>query len=88
MNPLVWISDSISSCNFAIFCETTILAAVICWCSTWPVILREEFRPRVFEKRVLRRIFGRNREEVTRGWRKLQSEELHELCSPNIISIN
>jgi hypothetical protein len=49
---------------------------------------REEFKPRVFEKRVLRRIFGRKRQEVTRGRRKLQSEELHEFSSPNLISIN
>jgi hypothetical protein len=35
----------------------------------------------VFEKRVLRRIFGPKRNEVTGGWRKLHNEELHDLCS-------
>jgi hypothetical protein len=41
---------------------------------------------RVFENRVLRRIFGPKRDEVTGEWRKLHNEELHNLCSsPNII---
>jgi hypothetical protein len=40
----------------------------------------------VFENRVLRRIFGHKRDEVTGEWRKLHNEELHNLCSsPNII---
>jgi hypothetical protein len=39
--------------------------------------LREEHRLRVFENRVLRRIFGPKRDEVTDGWRKLHNEELH-----------
>jgi hypothetical protein len=43
---------------------------------TWSLLLREEHRPRVFENRVLRRIFGPKREEVTEGWRKLHNEEL------------
>jgi hypothetical protein len=48
--------------------------------------LREENRLRVFENRVLRRIFGPKRDEVTGEWRKLHSEELHNLySSPNII---
>jgi hypothetical protein len=37
---------------------------------------------RVFENRVLRRIFGPKRDEVTGGWRKLHNEELHGLYSP------
>jgi hypothetical protein len=46
----------------------------------------EEHRLRVFENRVLRRIFGPNRDEVTGEWRKLYNEELHNLCSsPDII---
>jgi hypothetical protein len=47
--------------------------------------LREEHRFRVFDNRVLRRIFGSKREEVTGGWRKLHNEEIHNLLSsPNI----
>jgi hypothetical protein len=48
--------------------------------------LREERRLRVFEKRVLRRIFGPKREEGAGGWRSLHNEELRKLyASPNII---
>jgi hypothetical protein len=48
--------------------------------------LREEHRLRMFENRVLRRIFGPKRDEVTGGWRKLHNEELHKLySSPDII---
>jgi hypothetical protein len=53
----------------------------------WSVTLREEHRLRVFENRVLRRIFGPKRDEVTGEWRKFHSEELHNLYSfPDIIS--
>jgi hypothetical protein len=53
---------------------------------TWSLILREEYRLRVFGNRVLRRIFGPKRDQVTRDWRKLHGEELHNLySSPNII---
>jgi hypothetical protein len=48
--------------------------------------LREEHRLRVFENRVLRRIFGPKMDEVTGGWRKLHNEEHHNLySSPSII---
>jgi hypothetical protein len=48
--------------------------------------LREEQRQKVFQNRVLRRIFGRKREEVTGDWRRLHNEERHNLySSPNII---
>jgi hypothetical protein len=48
--------------------------------------LRKEYRLRVFENRVLRRIFEPKRDEVTGDWRKLHNEELHNLySSPNII---
>jgi hypothetical protein len=50
--------------------------------------LREEHRLRVFENRVLRRIFGPTRDEVTGGWRKLHNEELHNMySSPSIIRL-
>jgi hypothetical protein len=47
--------------------------------STWSVTLREEHRLRVFENRVLRRIFGSKRDEVTGDWRRLHNEELNDL---------
>jgi len=50
--------------------------------------MTEERRLRVFENRVLRRIFGPKRDEVTGEWRKLHNEELSDLyCSPNIIQV-
>jgi hypothetical protein len=56
---------------------------------TWSLTLREEHRLRVFENRVLRRIFGPKRNEVTGEWRKLHNKELHDLySSPSIIRIN
>jgi hypothetical protein len=57
---------------------------VLYGCETWSLSLREEHRLRVFEDRVLRRIFGPKRDEVTGDWRKLHNEELHNLySSPN-----
>jgi hypothetical protein len=50
--------------------------------------LREDRRSRVFENRVLRRIFGPKREAVTGEWRKLHNEELDDLySSPNIVRV-
>ena len=55
---------------------------------TWSLILREELRLRVSENKVLRRICGHKRDEITREWRKLQNEELNDLyCSPNILRV-
>jgi hypothetical protein len=66
--------------------KTIILPVVLYGCETWSLILREEHRLRMFENRVLRRIFGPKREEVTGEWRKMQSGELHNLySSPDII---
>jgi hypothetical protein len=51
--------------------------------------LKEERSRRVFEKRVLRRIFGPRRDEGRGEWRKLHNEELNDLyCSPNIVGVN
>ena len=50
--------------------------------------LREEHRLRVFDTRVLRRVFGPKRDEVTGEWRKLHNEELSDLYSlPNIVRV-
>jgi hypothetical protein len=59
---------------------------VLYGCETWSLTLREEHRLRVFENRVLRRIFGLKRDEVTGGWTKLHNEDLGNLySSPNTI---
>jgi hypothetical protein len=55
---------------------------------TWSLTLKEERRLRVWENRVLGRIFGLKRDEVTREWRKLHIEELNDLqSSPNIVRV-
>jgi hypothetical protein len=65
---------------------TIILPVVLYGCETWSLTLREEHRLRVFKNRMLRRIFGPKRDDVTGGWRKLHNEELHNLySSPSII---
>jgi hypothetical protein len=61
---------------------------VLCGCEAWSLTLREEHRLRVFENKVLRRMFGPKSDEVTGGWRKLHKEELRGLySSPSIIRI-
>jgi hypothetical protein len=68
--------------------KTIILPVVLYRCETWSVMLREEHRLRVFENRVLRRIFGPKRDEVTGSWRKLYIAELHGLySSPSIVRV-
>jgi hypothetical protein len=59
--------------------RTIILPVILYGCETWPLTLREERWLRLSENRVLRRIFGPKREEVTGEWRKLHNEELHYL---------
>jgi len=62
------------------------LPVVTYGCETWSLTLREEHRLRVFENRVLRRIFGPKSDEVTGEWRKLHNEELNDLyCSLNVV---
>jgi hypothetical protein len=56
------------------------------WCEIWFLTLREENRLKVFENRVLRRIFVPKREEVAGGWRRLHNEELHNLYASLNIS--
>ena len=61
---------------------------VLYGCETWSLTLREERRLRVFENRVLRRVFGPKRDELTGEWRKLHNEELNDLYSlPNIAQV-
>jgi hypothetical protein len=68
--------------------KTIILPVVLYGCETWSLTLRKEHRLRVFENRVLRRMFGPKRNEVIGEWRKLLSEEFHNLySSPDIIRL-
>ena len=65
----------------------SVRCGVLYVCKTWLLTLREEHRLRVFENRVLRRIFGLKRDEVSREWRKLHNEH-NDLCtSPNIVRV-
>jgi hypothetical protein len=68
--------------------RTIILPVVLYGCETWSLTLREELKLRVSENRVLRRVFGPKRDEVTREWRNLHNEELSDLYSiPNIMRV-
>jgi hypothetical protein len=68
--------------------KTIILPVVLYGCETWSLTLREEHRLKVFENRVLSRIFGLKRDELTGEWRTLHTEDLHYLySSPTIIRI-
>jgi hypothetical protein len=62
---------------------------VLCGCETWSLTVREAHSLRVFENRVLRRIFGPRTDKVTGEWRKLHDKELRDLySSPSIIRSN
>ena len=64
-----------------------ILTVVLYGCGTWSLTLREECRLRVFENRIMRRIFGPKRDE-NGEWRRLHNEELHNLYrSPNTVRV-
>jgi hypothetical protein len=66
--------------------KTIILPVVLYGYETWSLTLREEHRLRVFENRILRRIFRQMRDKVAGEWRELHNEEFHILySSPNII---
>jgi hypothetical protein len=68
------------------YIKKTVLPVVLYEHGTWSLALREEHRLRVFENRVLRRIFGPKRDEIMGEWRKLHSGDHHNLyLSPDII---
>ena len=76
------LSSSLLSKNLKIkIYRTIILPVVLYGCETWSLTLREEHRLKVFENRVLRRIFRPKRDGVTGEWRKLHNEELNDLYS-------
>ena len=69
------LSSSLLSKNLKIkIYRTIILPVVLYGCETWSLTLREEHRLRVFENRVLRKIFGPKRDWITGEWRKLHNE--------------
>ena len=73
---------------YSIIYRSTILPVVLYGCETWSLTLRKEHRLRVFEKRVLKRIFGPQRDGVKGEWRKLHNEELNDLySSANIVRV-
>jgi hypothetical protein len=63
--------------------KNIIFPVILYGCETLSLTLREEYRLRVFENRVLRRIFGPKRDEVTGGWRKLHGS----YSSPSIVRV-
>jgi len=79
------LSSSLLSKNLKIKIYRTIILPVILYgCETWSLTMREGHR--VFENRVLRRIFGPKRDDVTGDWRKLHNEELYDqYASSNIV---
>jgi hypothetical protein len=78
-------SSCLLSKNTKIKIYRSVILHVLYGCETWSLTLREERRLRVFEKRVLRKIFGRKRDEVTGERRKLHNEELKDLYSSSSI---
>jgi hypothetical protein len=80
------LSSRLLSSNVKVkLCKTIILLVVLYGCETWPITLRDH-QLRVFENKVLRRIFRPKWDDVTGEWRKLYNEEFHNLySSPNFI---
>jgi len=65
-----------------------VLPVFLYGCETWSLTVREERRLRVFDDRMLRRIFGPKRNKIAGEWRKLHTEELNDLyCSSNIVRL-
>jgi len=83
------LSSSLLSKNFKIeICRTIVLLLVLYGCETWPLTLTEERRLRVFENKVLRRIFGPKRDEVMGEQIKQHNKKLNDMySSPNIVRI-
>jgi hypothetical protein len=68
--------------------RTIIFPVVLYGCETWSYTLREKRRSRVFENRLLMRIFGPKRDEVIREWRKIHNEEINDMYPlPKIIQV-
>ena len=65
--------------------KTLVLPVVLYGCATWSLTLREECRLRVFENRVLRRVYGPKKNEVKGEWRRLHNEELYHLSPHQLL---
>jgi len=72
--------DAVVSANYN-------FASFLYGCETWSLTLRKEHSLKVFDNRVLRKMYGTMMDEATGEWRKLHNEELHALLSsPNIVN--
>ena len=68
--------------------RTVILPVILYGCESWSTTLADEHKLRVFENKVLRKIYGPKRDEMTGEWRRLHNEELHGLYdSPDVVRI-
>jgi hypothetical protein len=67
--------------------RTIILPVVLYGCETWSLTLREECRLRVFENKVLRKMFGPKRDEVTGEWKPVITRSFIIYTSPNIFRV-
>ena len=84
------LSSSLLSENIKIKIHRTIVLHFffVCGCETWSLTLRDEHKLRVFGNRMLRRICGPKRDEVTGEWRRLPNENLDDLyCSLNVVRV-
>jgi hypothetical protein len=83
------LSSSLLSKNVKIkIYRTIILPVVLYGCENWSLTLREECRLRIFENRVLKRVLGPKRDEITGEWRRLHNKDHYALySSPNIIRV-
>ena len=81
-------SNEIYGLRILLLPSNNVLSVVLYGCETWSLTLRKERRLRVFENRVLRRLFGPKRDQVTGEWRKLHNEEISDLYSlPDIVRV-
>jgi hypothetical protein len=89
ISPDRYSASSLLSKNLKIkIYRNIILPFFLYGCETWSFTLWEERRLRMFENRVLRRIYGPKRDEVTGEWEKLHNEKLNDLySSPNIVRV-
>jgi len=82
------LSSSLLSKNLKILIHRNIILPVVLYgCATWSLTLREEWRLQVFENRMLRKVFGPKRDEVSGEWTQLHNELNDLYSSPNIMRV-